>query len=104
MIHQMCHSPIVEAKYICDTLRDVCFEEIMSNHGMFFLHNLDLDCCCILGISDINLTTCKEAMSPSQNRIEAERDETRYIDFLDLSQWQSTNDTLSRSAIEVNVM
>jgi hypothetical protein len=62
MIHQMCHSPIVKPEYIHDTLRDVCFEEIMSDHGMIFLHSLDLDHHCILGILDTDPTTCKEAM------------------------------------------
>jgi hypothetical protein len=35
----------------------------MSNHGLFFLHDLDLNHHCILGIPDTNLTACKEAMS-----------------------------------------
>ena len=43
-------------------MRDVCFQEIMSDYGMFFLHNLDLDPHCILGIPDTDLITCKEAM------------------------------------------
>ena len=62
MIHQTCHSPIVKAKYICDNLRDVCFQEIVSSYGMFFLHDLDLDHHCILGIPDTDSTACKEAM------------------------------------------
>jgi hypothetical protein len=48
MIRQTCHSPIVKTKYILDTLRDVRFQEIMSDYGMFFLHDLDLDHHCIL--------------------------------------------------------
>jgi hypothetical protein len=52
----------VKPKYICDALRDVHFKEIMSDHGMFFWHDLDLDHHCILGIPDTDPTTCKEVM------------------------------------------
>jgi hypothetical protein len=63
MICQTCHSPIVKAKYILDTLRDVHFQEMMSDYGMFFLHHLDIDRHCILRIPDTDLTACKEVMS-----------------------------------------
>jgi hypothetical protein len=63
MICQMCHSPIVKTKYILDILRDVHFQDIMSDYGMYFLHNLGHDHHCILQIPDADPTTCKEAMS-----------------------------------------
>jgi hypothetical protein len=63
MICQTCHSPIVKTKYILDILRDVHFQEIMSDYGMFFLRDLDLDRHCILQILDADPTVCKEAMS-----------------------------------------
>ena len=36
MICHTCHSPIVKSKYLRDALRDVRFEEIRSDYGMFF--------------------------------------------------------------------
>jgi hypothetical protein len=32
IVHHTCHSPIGKAKYLLDTLRDVCFQEIMSDY------------------------------------------------------------------------
>ena len=63
IIRHTCHLPTVKAKYLLDALRDVHFQEIMSDYGMFFLHDLDLDRHCILGIPDTDPTACKEAMS-----------------------------------------
>jgi hypothetical protein len=63
MIRATCHSPIVKLKYLNDALRDVRFEEIMDDYGMFFLHDLDLEHHCILGIPSTDPVACKEAMS-----------------------------------------
>ena len=63
MIRATCHSPIVKLKYLNDTLRDVHFEEIMEDYGMLFLHDLDLEHHCILGIPSPDPVACKEVMS-----------------------------------------
>jgi hypothetical protein len=43
MIHYVCYSPDIKNKpYLWDALRDVCFQEVMSDWGMIFLHDLDL--------------------------------------------------------------
>ena len=63
MIRATCHSPIVKLKYLNDALREVRFKEIMSDYGMFFLHDLDLQHHCILGIPANDPVACKEAMS-----------------------------------------
>src|SRR6267154_2915778 len=47
IIRHVCHSPPIKHKYLRDALRDVRFQEIISDYGMFFLHDLDLDRHCI---------------------------------------------------------
>ena len=64
MIHNVCHSPDVRKKpYLPDTLRDGHFQEVMSDWGMFFLHDLDLEHHCILEIDAVDPDKCRAAMS-----------------------------------------
>ena len=64
MIRYVCHSPDVKNKpYLQDALRDVRFQEVMSDWGMFFLHDLDLEHHCILEIVASDPDKCRAAMS-----------------------------------------
>ena len=62
MIRHVCHSPIIKHRYLRDALRDVRFQEIISDYGMFFLHDLDLDLHCIQEIPMEDPEDCKKAM------------------------------------------
>jgi hypothetical protein len=63
LIRHVCHTPLVLQGYLRDALRDVRFEEVMSDFGMFFLHDLDLDRHCIFSIPEVDPDKCKMAMS-----------------------------------------
>jgi hypothetical protein len=81
-------------------------------YGLVWVHCLDTEYHPLLFPSHVTVSLRLQdrpdlptsIVRPSKNQIEAERAETRYIDCLDPYQWQSKNDTLSRYAIEVNVM
>jgi hypothetical protein len=62
IIRHVCHSPIVKHRYLRDALRDVRFQEIMSDYGMFFLHDLNLDLHCIEEIPVEDPEDCQKAM------------------------------------------
>ena len=63
IIRHVCHSPVAKQKYLRDALRDIRFQEVMSDYGMFFLHDLDLDRHCIDEIPSEDPDECKMAMS-----------------------------------------
>ena len=63
IIQHVCHSPIAEQKYLQEALWDVRFQEVMNDYGMFFLHDLDLDCHCIHEIPTKDPYYCKITMS-----------------------------------------
>ena len=63
IIRHVCHSPIAQQKYLREALRDVRFQEVMNDYGMFFLHDLDLDRHCIHEIPTEDPYDCKIAMS-----------------------------------------
>jgi hypothetical protein len=65
LIWFVCYTPVAKKGYLHDALRDVQFEEIMSDYGMFFLHNLDLENHCIHAIPPRDPDTCMVAMSLS---------------------------------------
>lgn len=57
-----CHSPEVKKDYLMDALRELRFEEIMMDYGMFFIHNLDLENHYIRCIVKVDPETCREHM------------------------------------------
>ena len=63
MIRHVCHSPEAKQSYLRDALRDVRFQEVMSDYGMFFLHDLDLEGHCIHEIAAFDPDKCRAAMS-----------------------------------------
>ena len=63
IIRHVCHSPTIKHQYLRDALRDVRFQEIISDYGMFFLHDLDLNRHCIDEIPAEDPDDCKMAMS-----------------------------------------
>jgi hypothetical protein len=65
IIRYVCHTPVVKQGYLRDGLRDVRFEEIITDYGMFFLHDLDLEHHCITSIPAKDPDGCKVAMSLS---------------------------------------
>jgi hypothetical protein len=63
MIRYVCHTPIAKQGYLRDALRDLRFQEIMHDYGMFFLHDLELENHCILSIPTHDPNECGVAMS-----------------------------------------
>ena len=63
IIQHVCHSPVAKQKYLQDALCDIRFQEVMSDYGMFFLHDLDLDHHCIDEIPSEDPDEYKMAMS-----------------------------------------
>ena len=63
IIQHVCHSPVTKHTYLQVALQDIRFQEVMSNYGMFFLHDLDLDHHCINEIPTEDPDECMMAMS-----------------------------------------